>query len=58
MNINEESKYHASMVRKFRTEYKSKILYGFCKEHNISYTKMLHCLRNNSYRKIIKKHSF
>ena len=24
MNINEEGKYYASMVRKFRTEYKSK----------------------------------
>ena len=29
MNINEEDKYYASMVRKFRTEYKSKILHGF-----------------------------
>ena len=32
MNINEEGKYYASMVRKFRTEYKSKDLHGFCKE--------------------------
>ena len=32
MNINEEGKYYASMVRKFRTEYKSKYLCGFCKE--------------------------
>lgn len=32
MNINEEGKYYASMVRKFRTEYKSKSLHGFCKE--------------------------
>ena len=30
MNINEEGKYYASMVRKFRTEYKSKNLHGFC----------------------------
>ena len=51
MNINEEGKYYASMVRKFRTEYKSKNLHGFCKEQNVSYTKMLHCLRNDSYRK-------
>ena len=51
MNINEEGKYYASMVRKFRTEYKSKNLHGFCKEQNVSYTKMLHCLRNASYRK-------
>ena len=32
MNINEEGKYYASMVHKFRTEYKSKNLRGFCKE--------------------------
>ena len=51
MNINEEGKYYASMVRKFRTEYNSKNLHGFCKEQNVSYTKMLHCLRNDSYRK-------
>ena len=51
MNINEEGKYYASMVRKFRTEYKSKNLHGFCKEQKVSYTKMLHCLRNDSYRK-------
>ncbi len=44
MNINEEGKYYASMVRKFRTEYKSKNLHGFCKEQKVSYTKMLHCL--------------
>ena len=43
---NEEGKYYASMVRKFRTEYKSKNLHGFCKEQKVSYTKMLHCLRN------------
>lgn len=43
------------MVRKFRTENKSKNLHGFCKEQKVSYTKMLHCLRNNSYRKIKKE---
>lgn len=32
MNINEEGKYYASMVCKFRTEYKSKNLHGFYKE--------------------------
>lgn len=32
MNINEEGKYYASMVHKFRTEYKSKNLHGFSKE--------------------------
>lgn len=51
MNINEEGKYYASMVRTFRTEYKSKNLHGFCKDQKVSYTKMLHCLRNDSYRK-------
>ena len=51
MNINEEGKYYASMVRKFRTEYKSKNLHGFCRDQKVSYTKMLHCLRNDSYRK-------
>lgn len=51
MNINEEGKYYASMVRKFRTEYKSKNLHGFCSDQKVSYTKMLHCLRNDSYRK-------
>ena len=35
----------------FRTEYKSKNLHGACKEQKVSYTKMLHCLRNDSYRK-------
>lgn len=51
MNVNEEGKYYAGMVRKFRTEYKSKNLHGFCKDQKVSYTKMLHCLRNDSYRK-------
>ena len=31
MNINEEGKYYAAIVRKFRTEYKSKNLHGFSK---------------------------
>ena len=51
MNINEEGKYYASMVRKFRTEYKSKNLQGFCRDQKVSDNKMLHCLRNDSYRK-------
>ena len=51
MNINEQGKYYASMVRKFRTEYKSKNLQGFCRDQKVSYNKMLHCLRNDSYRK-------
>ena len=51
MNINEESMYYDSIVRKFRTKYKSKNLHGFCKEQNVSFTKMPHSLRNDSYRK-------
>lgn len=51
MNINEEGKYYASMIRKFRTEYMSKNLHGFSFKKNVSYTKLLHCLRNDSYRK-------
>lgn len=51
MNINEEGKYYALMVRKFRTEYNSKNLRGFCKEQKVSYTKMLHCIRDDSCRK-------
>ena len=55
MNLNEEGKYYASMVRKFRTEYKSKNLHGFCKEQKVNYTKMLHCLRNDFFLKDNKK---
>lgn len=51
MNINEEGKYYASMVRKFRTEYNSKNLRGVCKEQKVSYTKILYCIRDDSYRK-------
>ena len=51
MNIKEEGKYYASLVRKYRTEYKSKNLQGFCRDQKVSYNKMLHCLRNDSYRK-------
>ena len=51
MYIKEEGKYDASLVRKYRTEYKSKNLQGFCRDKKVSYNKMLHCLRNDSYRK-------
>ena len=51
ININEESKYYVSMVRKFRTEYNSKNLHRFCKEKKVSYIKKLYCLRDISYRK-------
>ena len=51
MNINEVGKYYASMVAKSRAEYKSKNLHSVCKKQKINYTKMLYCLRNDSYRK-------
>jgi len=35
MNINEEGKYYASTVRKFRTEYNSKNLHGFCSDQKV-----------------------
>lgn len=41
----------------FEPSTRSKNLHWFCIEQKVSYTKMLHCLRNDSYRKI-KKHSF
>ncbi len=52
MNINEEGKYYASMVRKYRSEYGGKNLTGFCRDQKVSYTKMLHCLRNESYQRL------
>ena len=38
------------MVRKYREEYGGKNLHDFCVKEKTSYTKMLHCLRNESYR--------
>ena len=32
MNINEKGKFYVSMIRKFRTEYKSKNLHGVSKK--------------------------
>lgn len=57
MNINEEGKYNVLMIRKFRTEYKSKNLHGFCKEQKSKLYQDASLLANDSYRKI-KKHSF
>lgn len=50
MNIHEEGEYYISLVRKFRAEYNSKNLGLFCRDQKVSYSKMLHCLRNDSYR--------
>ena len=39
------------MVRRFRNEYGGENLQNFCIKEKVSYTKMLHCLRSDSYRK-------
>lgn len=39
------------MVRRYKNEYGGKNLQEFCIKEKVSYTKMLHCLRNDSYRK-------
>ena len=39
------------MVRRFRNEYGGENLQAFCINEKVSYTKMLHCLRSDSYRK-------
>ena len=38
------------MVQKYRSEYGGRNLRGFCLEQKVSYQKMLHCLRRESYR--------
>ena len=45
-----EEQEYASMVQKYRSEYGGRNLRGFCLEHKVSYQKMLHCLRRESYR--------
>ena len=54
MNINEEGKYYASMVRQFRTEYKSKNLHGFCKEQKVSYTKTVSYTHLRIFTKVLE----
>lgn len=39
------------MVRRYKNEYGGENLQEFCIKEKVSYTKMLHCLRNESYRK-------
>lgn len=39
------------MVRRYKNEYGGKNLQEFCIKEKVSYTKMLHSLRNDSYRK-------
>ena len=50
MNNKKEGEYYSQMVRKYREEYGGKNLQDFCIKEKVSYTKMLHCLRNDSYR--------
>ena len=39
------------MARRFRNEYGGEDLQAFCIKEKVSYTKMLHCLRSDSYRR-------
>ncbi len=51
MNNKKEGEYYSQMVRRFRNEYGGENLQDFCIKEKVSYTKMLHCLRSDSYRK-------
>ena len=51
MNNKKEGEYYSQMVRRYKNEYRGKNLQVFCIKEKVSYTKMLHCLRNESYRK-------
>ena len=50
MNNKKEGEYYSQMVRRFRNEYGGENLQDFCIKEKVSYTKMLHCLRSDSYR--------
>lgn len=51
MNNKKEGEYYSQMVRRYKNEYGGKNLQEFCIKEEVSYTKMLHCLRDESYRK-------
>ena len=51
MNNKKEGEYYSQMVRRYKNEYGGENLQAFCIKEKVSYTKMLHCLRNDSYRK-------
>ena len=51
MNDKKEGEYYSQMVRRYKTEYGGENLQEFCIKEKVSYTKMLHCLRNESYRR-------
>lgn len=50
MNINDEGKFYASMVRKYKSEGGQRSLQQFCAAEKISYLKMLHCTVRENYR--------
>lgn len=52
MNNKKEGEYYSQMVRRYRNEYGGENLQAFCMKEKVSYTKMLHCLRSDSYRKV------
>ena len=51
MNNKKEGEYYSQMVRRYKNEYGGENLQEFCIKEKVSYTKMLHCLRTESYRK-------
>ena len=51
MDNKKEGEYYSQMVRRYKNEYGGENLQEFCIKEKVSYTKMLHCLRNESYRK-------
>lgn len=57
MNNKKEGEYYSQMVRRFRNEYGGENLQDFCFKEKVSYTKMLHCLRRDSYQKVRQYHS-
>ena len=51
MNNKKEGEYYSQMVRRYRNDYGGENLHKFCIKEKLSYAKMLHCLRSESYRK-------
>lgn len=49
MKSKKEGEFYSQMVRKYREEYGVKSIHDFCIKEKVSYTKMLRCLRNDSY---------
>ena len=57
MNTKKEGEYYSQMVRRYKNEYGGENLQEFCIKEKVSYTKMLHCLRRDSYQKVRQYHS-